>query len=50
MSSQLEVFLDFTHVAQNVGNLIFKTDDVALRKDHLDVLLIQFLECADDAI
>lgn len=50
MRSQLEVFLYFAHVAQNVGDLIFEADDVPLCKHHFDVFLIQFLEGADDAV
>lgn len=50
MRSQFEVFLDFAHVAQNVGNLVLEADDVSLCKHHFDVFLIQFLEGADDAV
>lgn len=50
MMSEFEVLLDLAHIAQDVGNLILEADYVALREDHLDVLLVQFLQGTDDAV
>jgi hypothetical protein len=48
--SEFEVLLDLADITQNVRNLILETDYIALREDHLDILLVQFLQGTDDAV
>jgi hypothetical protein len=45
--SQLEIFLDLADVAENIGYLGLKANNVALLKHDLNVLLVQSLQRPD---
>lgn len=40
LPSQFEILLDLADIAENIRNLVLKTNDIALREDYLDIFLV----------